>query len=270
MPETAQSLPMQEAIEEALKNVRKVLMVLSGKGGVGKSVVAASLALAWSLKGRRVAVLDADIHGPSIPWILGLENAYMYATMEGKLIPPEIRGVAVVSMELLLRDKKQPIIWRGPMKTRALIELIGKTEWGDRDVLVVDLPPGTGDEPLTIAQYLRSKACALLVLTPGAMVKHVVEKAKEFVKILGVKLVGAVMNMSFAICPNCGSRIDLFGSRESLEDVELLEELPLDPEFARAVESSKLVEFLEKCSDREIVGRIKRLAEIVEVKMCEQ
>ncbi len=258
---------MMEEVNRALKDVRHCIAVLSGKGGVGKSLISASLAIALRNMGKRVAILDADMHGPSIPWILGVENSYLGATIDGKIIPVEVNGIGVVSLELLLEDKAQPVVWRGPLKTRTMIQLITSTLWGQRDYLIVDLPPGTGDEALTIAQVLKDKLSGvILVATPGAMVRHIVTKAKRFAEMLEIPLLGVVMNMAFFKCPKCGATIDIFGSKDSIEGVEVLGELPIDPDLAKAVETSSLFDYLAKENEsskriREIACRVVRLVE---------
>lgn len=234
-----------KALAESLRDVKRVLMVLSGKGGVGKSLVAASLAISLSLLGRRVAILDADFHGPSIPWILGVEDRYIGVTIDGRFIPVDVEGVAVMSIELMLRNRSSPVIWRGPLKVRTLIDLLSRTLWGSRDYLIVDLPPGTGDEPLTIVQYLKVKPLAgILILTPGSVVKHVVSKAMEFLNLLSIPLLGVVINMAYLRCPSCRSIVRPFGSVE-MEGVEVLAEIPLDPELAEAVDRSDLLGFIK-------------------------
>jgi|AAFY01.1.fsa_nt_gi ATP-binding protein involved in chromosome partitioning len=238
-------------------------MVLSGKGGVGKSLVAASLALSLRAMGRSVAILDADFHGPSIPWILGVEGSYVGATLEGKLVPVEVAGIGVVSVELMLNVRTSPVIWRGPLKARAIMDLLSQTLWGSRDYLIVDLPPGTGDEPLTIAQQLKVRPlAAVLVLTPGHMVKHIVMKAKEFLSLLGVPLLGVVANMSYFRCPKCGTITNIFGTLD-VDPSEVIAEVPIDPELAVAVERSKLVDYVTH-SNSEVASVLRSLGPKVE------
>jgi len=233
-----------KALEEGLKDVKNIIMVLSGKGGVGKSIVASSLAVSLRMMGRSVAILDADFHGPSIPWILGVEGRYVGATLEGKLVPVEVGGIGVVSVELMLNVRTTPIIWRGPLKARAITDLLSQTLWGSRDYLIVDLPPGTGDEPLTIAQQLKVRPlAAVLVLTPGHMVKHIVMKAKEFLNLLEVPLLGVVANMSYFRCPKCGAVTNIFGTLDVGPD-EVIAEIPVDQELAVAVERSQLIDYI--------------------------
>ncbi len=253
---------MIDEVNRSLTNVKYVIAVLSCKGGVGKSLISASLAVCLRMLGKKVAILDADMHGPSIPWMLGLESTFIGATIDGKLVPVEIDGIATVSLELLLEDKEQPVVWRGPLKTRTLIQILTSTLWGERDYMIVDLPPGTGDEALTIAQMLSKKLSGVvLVMTPNEMVKHVVSKAKRFVEALGIPMIGVVINMSYLVCPRCGARIEIFGSKAPLPGVEILGEVPLDPELARAIEQAKLIEYLSKDSEssralREIAKKV--------------
>lgn len=259
---------MTRQLIESLEPIKRVVVVLSGKGGVGKSFVSAALAVTLWFQGKRVAVFDADFHGPSIPWILGVENGRIFAGDDGRLIPFEMyEGLAVMSPELLLDEKESPIIWRGPMKTRAIIELLSKTSWGERDYMIVDLPPGTGDEPLTIAQYVAKvkNSGAILVLTPSSMVRHIVTKAKRFCEHLHIPLLGGVMNMAYFRCPKCGAVYRIFGEIEQDIGIEILAELPLDPELAKAIDTSKLIDYLSR--DNEVSRKFKEIAEQIEKKM---
>jgi ATP-binding protein involved in chromosome partitioning len=252
-----------KSLIDSLRNIKNVIVVLSGKGGVGKSFIAASLAISFRLMGRDVAVLDADFHGPSIPWILGIEDRYPGVTIDGKIVPVDVEGISIISIELMLDDRKNPIIWRGPMKSKAILELISKTFWGSKDYLVVDLPPGTGDEPLTIAQYLRVKPIAsILVLTPGAMVKHIVEKAKQFLNLLNIPLIGTVINMSYYRCPQCGTVTRILGSVD-IDPREVLVEIPLDPQLSQVIERGTLLSFI-KNNENETATILRNLGRIVE------
>jgi ATP-binding protein involved in chromosome partitioning len=252
-----------KSLIDSLRNIKNVIVVLSGKGGVGKSFIAASLAISFRLMGRDVAVLDADFHGPSIPWILGIEDRYPGVTIDGKIVPVDVEGISVISIELMLDDRKNPIIWRGPMKSKAILELISKTFWGSKDYLVVDLPPGTGDEPLTIAQYLRVKPIAsILVLTPGAMVKHIVEKAKQFLNLLNIPFIGTVINMSYYRCPQCGTVTRILGSVD-IDPREVLVEIPLDPQLSQVIERGTLLSFI-KNNENETATILRNLGRIVE------
>ena len=254
-------------VDEALKSIDYIVAVMSGKGGVGKSVISASIALSLVKLGRDVALFDADIHGPSIPWMLGIEDKRLYADNQGRIIPIDVSGLKVVSIELALDNKGTPLIWRGPLKTRAILDLITMTNWGKINYLIVDLPPGTGDEPLTIARYLKPKLRGIiLVLTPGKMVAHIVNKAKNFAYVVGVKVLGAVLNMSYVKCPNCGSIIRVFGSLGDI-DVNIIEKLPVEPTLAKAVDEGRLHEYLLSSKDewvKKIFSVAKRVIHEVE------
>lgn len=257
---------LSKSLVEALKNVKNIIMVLSGKGGVGKSFVSASIAISLKLMGRGVAILDADFHGPSIPWILGVENRYPSLTLDGKIAPVDVDGISVISIEFMLDNKVYPVIWRGPMKSKAILELLMNTAWGSKDYLVVDLPPGTGDEPLTIAQYLRVKPLsAILVLTPGSMVKHIVEKARQFLNLLNIPLLGYIVNMSYLRCPRCNEVVKVFGSID-VDPKDVLAEIPLDPELSQAIENGVLANFI-KSSDSESAKILRSLGVLIESKL---
>ncbi len=236
-------------VREATKDIKNVIVVMSGKGGVGKSIVAASLSIALSKLGKRVAALDADIHGPSIPWLMGVENERMMADDDGRILPVDAEGVKVVSVELALDRKDLPLIWRGPLKTRAVIDLLSLVKWGNIDYLVVDLPPGTGDEPQTVVRYLKNKVLgAILVMIPGNMVSHIVRKAKNFASILGIKVIGAVINMAYFRCPHCGKTTDIFGKGNTV-DVEVLARLPLEPRVAELADGGMLTKLFDDDED---------------------
>jgi len=253
---------MIKQVEDALKGIRHVIVVLSGKGGVGKSFIASSLAIGLRLLGRSVAIFDADIHGSSIPWIFGLREHFLGVTIEGKIVPASVNGISILSIELLMQDREQPLIWRGPLKTRTILQLLTSTLWGSHDYLIVDLPPGTGDEPLTIAQFLKTKISgAILVTTPGRLVTHIVAKAKRFVEILNIPLLGIVVNMAYFKCRKCGAEYRAFEMPNL--GVRILAEIPLDFDLERAIEDSKLYEFIES-SNTDTAKVLKALARDVD------
>lgn len=232
-----------------LANIERIVIVMSGKGGVGKSLIASSLAVGLSIKGFKVAILDADIHGPSIPWIMGIESEHVTIDENGFILPIKIENIDVISIELLLTNKSMPLIWRGPLKARAILELLSKTRIGKKDYLVIDMPPGTGDEPLTIAQHLRDKIMgAILVTTPGDLVKHVVTKAEIFLRELNIQLLGIVINMAYFKCPICNTIHKLFGSI-NIDYGSVISEIPIDPILAQAVSHGKLISYLKEGSD---------------------
>ena len=190
----------EERIEARLRGIEYKLMVMSGKGGVGKSFITASLATAYALEGLKVGVLDADIHGPSIPKIFGLQGMGLRATSSGISPMSGPLGIKVISMGFLLPDEETPIIWRGPLKTRAIRQFLADVEWGALDVLLVDLPPGTGDEPLSVAQSIKGTSGAVIVTIPSSLSSLIVKKAVSFALKLGIKVLGVVENMSGFTC----------------------------------------------------------------------
>ena len=190
----------EERIETRLRGIKYKLMVMSGKGGVGKSFITASLATAYALGGLKVGVLDADIHGPSIPKIFGLQGMGLRATSSGITPMSGPLGIKVISMGFLLPDEETPIIWRGPLKTRAIRQFLADVEWGALDVLLVDLPPGTGDEPLSVAQSIKGTSGAVIVTIPSSLSSLIVKKAVSFALKLGIKVLGVIENMSGFTC----------------------------------------------------------------------
>jgi ATP-binding protein involved in chromosome partitioning len=222
------------AVQRNLKplgEIGNIVAVASGKGGVGKSTVAANLALAWAAQGARVGILDADIYGPSQPLMLGLEDQRPTSPDGKHLQPLESYGVAAMSIGFLV-DAEQPMVWRGPMVTQALTQLLSETHWGTLDYLVVDMPPGTGDIQLTLAQRV-PVAGAVIVTTPQDIALADARKGLKMFEKVSVPVLGIVENMSVHICSNCGHTEHIFGAgggaRMAEEyDVKLLGELPLD------------------------------------------
>ena len=201
---------LREIIEN-VKGIKHTIVVMSGKGGVGKSTISANLAYALSTTGKRVGILDADFHGPTIPKLFGMENERMIVN-DGRIKPPASEGIKVVSMALLL-DEDKPVIWRGPLKMNALKQLLRDVEWGELDYLIIDLPPGTGDEPLSIAQLIPSDG-TIVVSTPQEVALMSVRRSMTFARGVGLDVLGMVINMSYVACPNCGERIELFDHSE--------------------------------------------------------
>jgi len=225
--------------EKAKINVKHVILVLSGKGGVGKSTVAVNLAWALSTHGFQVGILDLDIHGPNIPIMLGIQNQRLEAF--GNLIEPiRITGtLSAMSMAFLLPDVSTPVIWRGPMKMAAIRQFLEEVNWGELDFLVVDLPPGTGDEALSIAQLAPNVSGVVIVTTPQDVATVDSRKAVKFVEMLGFRVLGIIENMSGMVCPHCKQEIDLFGKgggQKAAEEmgVPFLGAIPIDPEMRKA------------------------------------
>lgn len=222
------------AVQRGLKplgEIKNIVAVASGKGGVGKSTVAVNLALAWAAQGARVGVLDADIYGPSQPLMLGLA-AERPVSADGKHLKPLMaHGVSAMSIGFLV-DAEQPMVWRGPMVTQALTQLLGETQWGALDYLVVDMPPGTGDIQLTLAQRV-PVAGAVIVTTPQDIALADARKGLKMFEKVAVPVLGIVENMSVHVCPGCGHTDHIFGAGGGARmaaqyGVKLLGELPLD------------------------------------------
>ena len=222
------------AVQRTLKplaNVKNVVAVASGKGGVGKSTTAANLALAWAAQGAKVGLLDADIYGPSQPLMMGLSGAKPVSTDGKHMAPLKAHGVEVMSIGFMI-DQEQPMAWRGPMVTQALTQLLGDTTWGDLDYLVVDMPPGTGDIQLTLAQRVPVSG-AVIVTTPQDIALLDARKGLKMFEKVEVRVLGVVENMSVHICSACGHVEHVFGSGGGARmaaqyGVQLLGELPLD------------------------------------------
>lgn len=220
-------------------DVKHVILVLSGKGGVGKSTVSVNLAYALSNHGFRVGLLDLDMHGPNIPKMLGIENEKF--SVDGERIEPvHVTGkLSVVSIAFVLPDVSTPLIWRGPMKMAAIQQFLEDVSWGPLDYLVVDLPPGTGDEALTIAQLAPNVRGAVIVTTPQDVATLDAKKSVKFIEKLGLPVLGIIENMSGMICPHCNEEIDLFGKGggKKIADelkVPYLGAIPLDIEVRKA------------------------------------
>jgi Mrp family chromosome partitioning ATPase len=220
-------------------DVRHVVLVLSGKGGVGKSTVSVNLAFALAAHGYKTGLLDLDIHGPNIPKMLGVEGQRL-TTLGNMIEPIRITGnLAVISMAFLLPDSSTPVIWRGPMKMTAISQFLSEVDWGPLDYLVVDLPPGTGDEALSIIQLAPNVRGAVIVTTPQDVATMDAMKAAKFVERLEIPVIGIVENMSGLVCPHCREEIDLFGSgggRRIADDlgVKFLGSIPIDPELRKS------------------------------------
>ncbi len=263
----AQAPPSFSIVEDARKRLRSIkfkIMVLSGKGGVGKTFISSMTALALAEKGFSVGLFDADIHGSSIPTIYGMHGSRLYADEEGILPANGPLNVRVVATNLLLEKPEIPIVWRGPLKSRAIIELLAKVKWGSLDFLVIDLPPGTGDEAITIAQTITDLSGALVVTAPSVLSETVVAKALKFVLDIGIPLLGIVENMSYFKCPDCGRVYSVLGKSTGEElakkyGTRLLARIPLDPFIGEAVD--KGVPYLLEYPDGEASKAIKELAE---------
>jgi len=225
--------------QTGLDGVKAVVVVLSGKGGVGKSTVAANLAAGLAMEGQRTGLLDVDVHGPSIPRLLKL-TGYRPDMSATFMVPVEWHwNLGVMSIGFLLPGKDDAVIWRGPAKAGVIEQLAKQTAWGERDVLVVDCPPGTGDEPLSVLQLFEGKAVAVIVTSPQDMAVDDVRRSVTFCRQMSTPIIGIVENLSGFACPSCGAVHDIFsaggGERLAAEaGVPFLGRIPIDPEVARS------------------------------------
>lgn len=253
------SQPSDEgAIREKLSRIGHTFVVLSGKGGVGKSTVAVNLALSLAAKNFRTGILDTDIHGPSVPKLLGLSRQRLAVNNEGMVPLNYSHGLKVVSIGLLFDGDDTAVIWRGPMKANVIRQFFGDVAWGDLDYLIVDCPPGTGDEPLSVAQLLPSdKSSAIIVTTPQQVATIDVEKSITFCRQLCLPITGIIENMSGFVCPHCGQEAEIFssgGGRRLAErfGVPFLGTIPLDPDIVKSGdEEQPYVHFYSKTKTAE-------------------
>ncbi len=235
----AQMEKQDRDIVERLHHIRNKILVMSGKGGVGKSSVAAYLAVVMAKRGYTVGLMDVDLHGPSIPHILGLKGDVRASAQANKMLPISyLPNMEVISIEALMgSEKDSAIIWRGPLKGGVIKQFIADIEWKDLDYMIIDSPPGTGDEPLTVAQTI-SDAKALIVTTPQEVSLADVRKSINFCRQVKMEILGLVENMSGLTCPHCGKRIDIFKTKggqltAQKENLRLLATLPFEPEIVR-------------------------------------
>lgn len=249
-------------IESRMNNIENIILILSGKGGVGKSTISAKLASHLALEGKQVGLLDVDIHGPSIPTLFGIADKKLEAR-KNSLEPIRVgENLRVVSIGFLLQSESDAVIWRGPLKTQMIISFLRDVEWGNLDYLIIDLPPGTGDESLSICQFLNRRAKAVIITTPQDLSVKDVQKAITFCRQLNMPVAGIIENMSGFICPNCGERVDIFktGGGEKLarkSGVNFLGRIPVLPKIVEESDSGKIMG--SKTGEDELVKIFKRL-----------
>ena len=223
----------EAAVKDALGKIKHKIIVMSGKGGVGKTSTSVNLAIALANAGHRVGIMDVDLHGPDVPRMLGLEGT-PELNSNNKLNPMKYsQNLSAISIESFTPGKDDAIIWRGPLKFAAIRQFIGDVDWGELDFLVIDSPPGTGDEPLTVAQII-GDAKAVIVTTPQEVALADVRKSINFCRTVKMEIFGLIENMSGLSCPHCGEMIDLFGSgggeRTAREaGIRFLGSIPFDP-----------------------------------------
>lgn len=240
-------------LQTRMERIGKKILVLSGKGGVGKSTVAANLAVSLAEKGHKVGLLDVDLHGPSIPHILNLSAQKLDSDEGGTIYPIALSpNLSVISVGLLLSSASDAVIWRGPMKYNVIRQFLKDVAWGALDYLVIDSPPGTGDEPLAVAQMVGPRSMAVIVTTPQQVAVADVRRSVSFCRSLNIPVAGILENMSGFICPHCQEKVDLFktdGGRNLAEEMEapFLGAIPLDPAVMQSGDAG--APFMQALSD---------------------
>ncbi|MEN4007081.1 MAG: Mrp/NBP35 family ATP-binding protein [Methanobacteriaceae archaeon] len=262
---------MRQEIEiiKRMSKIKHKIAVMSGKGGVGKSTIAVNLAAAFSKKGYKTGIMDADVHGPNVPKMFGVEGKHLKYGKEG-MIPIETEeGIKVMSVGFFLSSQDIPLIWRGPAKTGLIKQFFAEVDWGDLDVLIIDDPPGTGDEPLTILQTIPLDG-VVLVTTPQSVVQEDVIKSVNMVKNLNIPVIGVIENMSGFICPQCKNEILIFGKGNGAKmaeemNVPFLGGLPLDVETSVASDIGTPI--VIKKPESEISVKISKIVDKIESKI---
>ena len=267
MPKNPQQMQAEQdaAITESLGIIKNKILVMSGKGGVGKTSTSVNLAIALANKGYQVGIMDVDLHGPDVPRMMGLKG--MLDLSNNKKLEPMLRmeNLKVISIESLTMSKDEAIIWRGPIKYSAIKQFIGDVEWGDLDFLVIDSPPGTGDEPLTIAQTIKD-AKAIIVTTPQEVSLADVRKSISFCKTVKMEIFGMIENMSGFVCPHCNEKVDIFGSgggerTAAAASIPFLGRIPMDPRVVSCGDQGFSIQ--EKYADSEAAKAISSIADKV-------
>jgi len=269
MPKNPQQMQADQdaAVNESLNKIKNKVLVMSGKGGVGKTSTSVNLAIALSNRGYQVGIMDVDLHGPDVPRMLGLKGM-PEVNQNRKLAPIKYSpNLAVISIESLTPNKDEAIIWRGPLKFSAIKQFIGDVDWGELDFLIIDSPPGTGDEPLTVAQTI-SDAKAIIVTTPQEVALADVRKSINFCKTVKMTIFGLIENMSGYTCPHCGETIALFGEgggeRTALQmGLQFLGKIPFDPRMVASGDSGTC--YAENYKDSPVTRAFDKVAEKMSV-----
>jgi ATP-binding protein involved in chromosome partitioning len=268
-------LEEQKLLRTRMEKIKHKIAVISGKGGVGKSVTTVNLAIAFAMHGHAysVGILDADIHGPCIPKLLGMEGQRLTVGPIGAFPAVGPLGVKVVSMEFLLGSKEIPVIWRGPLKMIAIRQFLSEIAWGELDFLLIDLPPGTGDEPLSVMQLIPEMDGVVIVTIPSEVSQIVVSKAITFSRQLNVPVIGIIENMSGFVCPKCGAETDIFrtGGGEKISgelDVPFLGKIPLDPRICE--DSDRGLPFILEHADSPAAKAFMEIVEKIETYIKEK
>ena len=255
--EAAQSKESFLVEQNSASHVKHVIGVVSGKGGVGKSLVTSMLAVAMQRRGYQTAILDADITGPSIPRAFGLKNQEIYGTDLGMIPPKSKTGIEIMSLNLLVDEETKPVVWRGPVIAGTVKQFWTDVVWNEVDFMFVDMPPGTGDVPLTVFQSLPLDGI-VIVGSPQELVSMIVEKAVNMAKLMNIRIFGLVENMSYLVCPDCGKKISVYGDSgiDALAEAQglpVLEKLPIDPKLAHMCDTGTIElmseEYMKKAAD---------------------
>ena len=255
-------IEQDKRLKERMSRVKHKLIVISGKGGVGKSTVAVNLAYGLAVKGNNVGILDVDIHGPNIAKMLGIEGKRLIGSDSGIEPMKVLPNLKAVSLALLFEDKDQPIIWRGPLKMVTIKQFLSDVDWGELDYLIVDSPPGTGDEPLSVCQLIPEINGAIVVTTPQDVAILDSRKSVVFAKELKMPVIGIIENMSGFICPHCKKEIDLFGTgggEKSAHDLKVpfLGRIPIEPEMVKHGDLGKpFIHFKRQSQTANIIDEI--------------
>jgi ATP-binding protein involved in chromosome partitioning len=263
-------LEQEKRIRDTISKIKRVLIVISGKGGVGKTSVAVNLAYALSLLYKKVGILDVDIHGPNIAKMLGIEDKSIYALESGIEPVAVTSNLTAVSLALTGYHSDRPVIWRGPMKAAVIRQFLADVNWGELNYLIIDSPPGTGDEPLSVCQLIPNVSGAIIVTTPQDVAVLDARKSIQFAKELKVPVIGIIENMSGFTCPHCGNEIDIFkrggGERAAVElSVPFLGKMPFDTELVEMADQGKPFIFSkpDSASAKEFMQIVQKITEFL-------
>lgn len=262
----AQGKKLDNQLKDNMSKIKYKILVLSNKGGVGKSSVAVNLACSLSEKDYKVGILDADLHGPSVAKMLGFEGKRLQGSPEGILPMSVSPNLVAVSMASLIETSDAPLIWRGPLKMMALKQFLGEVQWGNLDYLIIDSPPGTGDEPLSICQLIPELEGGIIVTTPQSVALLDSRKCVNFLKNLKIPILGIIENMSGLKCPHCGKNIDLFksgGGKEAAQEFNLpfLGKIPIDLNIVIAADEGK--PYICQYKDTETAQIFNRIVKVI-------
>jgi len=252
---TSQEIQQEKRLNDNMNRIKHKLIVISGKGGVGKTTVAVNLAYGLAMSGHKVGILDVDIHGPNIAKMLGVEGSKLAGSQLGWIEPIEVLpNLKAVSIAFMIDSPDKPIIWRGPLKMITIKQFLSDVNWGELDYLIIDSPPGTGDEPLSVCQLIPDISGAVIVTTPQDVAILDSRKTVLFAQTLKMKVIGIIENMSGFICPHCKERTDLFksgGGEKSAKELKVpfLGRIPIEPEIVASGDSGKPFIHFQKNTD---------------------